>query len=292
MKVAIIGATGFTGGRVVRELLRRGDEVVALVRPSARRPFLPTGIGVIEGDMGDDRSLGALFEGAGAFVHVASLGFGQAQAVVDAVEERRVPRSVFFSSTAVFTRLPASSKAERLRAEQRVRVSRGDWTILRPTMIYGDAGDRNMSRLIKFVSRSPVIPLPGGGRGLIQPVHVEDLGRAAVDALHCERARRREYNLPGAMASPFREVVEYVRQLLGRRCAILSLPLRPAAFMIKLWSALRLPPRIQPEQVLRLEEDKAFSYEPARQDWGYAPQGWKDGLASEIEILRREGSIP
>jgi uncharacterized protein YbjT (DUF2867 family) len=291
MKVAITGATGFTGRRVVAELLRRGHEVVALVRPPAARPELPQSTVVVEGDMADTASLVRVLNGAEAFVHVSSLGFGHADTVVSAAESAGLRRAVFFSSTALFTRLPATSKAVRVAAEERVRRMRGDWTILRPTMIYGDFGDRNLSRLIRFVARSPIVPLPGGGRALVQPVHVEDLGRATVDALLCQGAARREYNLPGADAAPLRELVDHVARLLGRRPLLLNLPLRPVVWAARLWHLLGFPPRISAEQVLRLAEDKAFSLEDARRDWGYAPRGWREGLANEVASLREEGWI-
>jgi len=291
MRVAVTGATGFTGRRVVAELLRRGHEVAALVRPPAARPGFPQAVTAIEGDLADAGSLARALDGAEALVHVASLGFGHADAVVSAVEPAGLRRAVFFSSTALFTRLPAASKAVRSDAEDRVRGMRGEWTILRPTMIYGDSGDRNLSRLIRFVARSPIVPLPGGGRALVQPVHVEDLGRAAVDALLCEGAARREYNLPGAAAGRLRELVEHVAHLLARRPLLLDLPLRPMAWAAGLWHRLRLPPRISAEQVLRLAEDKAFSYEDAQHDWGYSPRGWREGLAAEVELLRQNGWI-
>jgi uncharacterized protein YbjT (DUF2867 family) len=250
---------------------------------------MPPSVDIIEGDMADAESLLRLFDGAEAFVHVASLGFGHADAVVGALEQVGLRRSVFFSSTALFTRLPAASKAVRHAAEDRIRGTSLEWTILRPTMIYGDAEDRNMARLIRFVARSPVVPLPGGGKALVQPVHVEDLGRAAVDALECQRAVRREYNLPGADAAQLRDMVEHVARLLGRRPLLLSLPLRPVAWAAGLWHRLALPPRLSAEQVLRLAEDKAFSFEDAQRAWGYAPRGWREGLASEVQVLRRGG---
>jgi len=292
MRVAITGATGFTGRRVAARLLARGHEVRALVRPPLERAALiAPGLELVAGDMGDPTSLRALLEGADGFVHVASLGFGHADAVVAAVDDCGVERSVFFSSTSIYTKLPAASKTERLRAEERIRVSRGAWTILRPTMIYGDSGDRNLSRLIRLVSRAPLVPLPGGGRSLIQPVHVEDLGSAAVAALECPATHRREYDLPGAVASPLREVVEHVARLLGRHLLVVPLPLAPMAAGAWVWSGLRLPPRVTPEQVRRLGEDKAFSLESAREDWGYAPRGWREGLAAEVAVLRETGWI-
>ena len=241
--------------------------------------------------MADAGALARLLQGADAFVHVASLSFGHADAVVGAVKSAGIRRSVFFSSTALFTRLPAASKAVRLASEDRVRSLGKGFTIVRPTMIYGDAGDRNLSRLVRFVARSPVVPLPGGGRALVQPVHVDDLGRAAVDALECERAEGREYNLPGARAVPLRDLVAHVGALLGRRPLLLPLPLGPMAAFAGLWHRFGLPPRVTAEQVLRLAEDKAFPYDDARRDWGYAPRGVLDGLADEVKILRQTGWI-
>jgi uncharacterized protein YbjT (DUF2867 family) len=291
MRVALSGATGFTGRRVAAELLRRGYEVRALVRPSSARRELPAELARVEGDMADPNALALLLRDIDAYVHVASLGFGHADAVVEALEAARVRRAIFFSSTSLFTRLPAASKSVRQAAEDRVRRMPGDWTILRPTMIYGDAGDRNLSRLIRFVSRSPVVPLPGGGRALVQPVHVEDLGRAAVDALASATTACREYNLPGADAAPLRQLIDHVARELGRRPLVVSLPIRPMAAVAGVWSRLGLPPRVSTEQVLRLAEDKAFSYENARQDWGYSPRGWREGLAIEVRLLRDSGLL-
>ena len=289
MRVALSGATGFTGRRVVAELLRRGHEVRALVRPASARRDLPAGLVRVEGDLADAHALASLLREADAFVHVASLGFGHADAVVGALESAGVRRAVFFSSTSLFTRLPAASKSVRLAAEDRVRSMAGDWTILRPTMIYGDAGDRNLSRLIRFVARSPVVPLPGGGRALVQPVHVEDLGQAAVDALACAKTACREYDLPGADAAPLRQLVDHVARELGRRPLVVPLPIRPMAALAGAWRRLGLPPRVSAEQVLRLAEDKAFSYESARRDWGYSPRGWREGLTAEVRLLRDAG---
>jgi uncharacterized protein YbjT (DUF2867 family) len=291
VKVAVTGATGFTGRRVVSELGRRGHAVVALVRPPTTGRKLPEAVRIVEGDMADPAALGRLLAGQDAFVHVASLGFGHAEAVASAVEAAGIERSVFFSSTAVYTRLPAASRAVRLAAEQRLRALPGRWTILRPTMIYGDAGDRNLSRLIRFVARSPIVPLPGGGRALIQPVHVEDLARAAVDALECAATARREYDLPGAEAAPLRELVHHVGRLLGRRLLLLPLPLRPMARVAGLWHHFGLPPRVGSEQMLRLGEDKAFPFDEARRAWGYAPRGFREGLADEVRLLREIGFV-
>lgn len=290
MKVAVTGATGFTGRRVVAQLVERGHEVRALVRPPLDR-MAGTRVETIAGDLADPNALRALCRGREALVFVASLASGYADAIVEAAEATGVERAVYFSSTSLFTRLPAASKPERIRADARVRASSCDWTILRPTMIYGDEGDRNLSRMIRFLSRAPIVPLPGGGRALIQPVHVEDLGRAAVDALESETAIGREYELSGGEASPLRALVKHVLSLLGSWAPIVPLPIEPTAWVAGVWSALGLPPRVSPEQVRRLAEDKAFPFERAGEDFGYTPRSWREGLAAEVERLREIGWI-
>jgi hypothetical protein len=83
-----------------------------------------------------------------------------------------------------------------------------------------------------------------------------------------------------------------VARLLARRPWIVPVPLAPAALAAGLWSMTGLPPRIRREQILRLGEDKAFSFEAARRDFGYAPRGWREGLAAEVDLLRHQGLIP
>jgi uncharacterized protein YbjT (DUF2867 family) len=276
---------------VVAALLAGGHQVVALVRPTAAVGALPLGATTLEGDITDAGALDDLLGASDALIHVASLAFGLGELVVDSLERTGARRAVFFSSTAVFTQLPAASKAVRLAAEDRIRSLPGSWTILRPTMIYGDAGDRNLARLIRFVARCPLVPLPGGGRALVQPVHVEDLGSAAAAVLTCAAAERRAYNLPGGEAAPLRDVVRHIGALLGRGVLLVPLPLRMAAAAASLWHALHLPPRVSREQVLRLGEDKAFPFEEARRDFGYAPRGFRVGLAGEVAVLRQSGVL-
>lgn len=290
MRVAVTGATGFTGRRVVRELLARGHELRALVRPPVERLGF-AGVSTVAGDLRDRSALAELLDGCEALVCVSSLVTDGVEVAIEAAAAGGLQRAVFFSSTSLHSRLPTVTR-ERLRhAEAAIRRTTTSWTLLRPTMVYGDEGDRNLSRLIRFVARSPLIPLPGGGRALVQPVHVEDVATAAAAALESERAARGEYDLPGATADPLRALVDFVRSEVGSRAPIVTLPIGPIAWASAAWSRIGLPPRLRREQVLRLAEDRAFSSEPARRDLGFAPRGWREGLSEETRRLREIGWI-
>ena len=290
LRVAITGATGFTGRRVLRRLLERGHEVRALVRPPTARLGVPQ-VSVVPGELGEPQALADLLAGCDAVVCVAPIVSHHVASMIEAVEAGGVGRAVFFSSTSLHSRLATAARDGWLRAEDRVRRAATGWTLLRPTMIYGDEGDRNLSRLIRFVARTPLIPLPGGGRALVQPVHVEDVATAAADALESERSVRQAYDLPGGAADPLRDLVAFVRTEVGSRAPIVALPIRPLAAASAVWTSLGLPPRIRREQVLRLDEDRAFSADPARRDFGFAPRGWREGLRDETRRLREIGWI-
>src|SRR5258707_1346169 len=164
MKLVVTGGSGFLGAYVLREAARRGHETVALARSEAAAAAVAAlGATPVGGNLDDGRSLDHAFITArcDALINLASLGFGHAPAIVTAAELAGLSRAVFVSTTAITTTLPARSKRIRLAAEGRVRASALDGTLLRPTMIYGDRGDRNPSRLLFLLPPAP--GLPGAG---------------------------------------------------------------------------------------------------------------------------------
>ncbi len=90
---------------------------------------------------------------------------------------------------------------------------------------------------------------------------------------------------------PLRDLVLHVAQLLGRRVRLAPLRLWPAAALAGAWHRLGLPPRISAEQVRRLGEDEAVAFDHAARDLGYAPCGYREGLAEEVRRLRETGLI-
>jgi nucleoside-diphosphate-sugar epimerase len=255
------------------------------VRPGSDDSVLPADAVRVEGDLGDAASLGPWLDGCESLVYCASMGFGHVPGVVTAAEEAEVRRAVFISTTGIFTRLPAPSKAVRVAAEECVRKSRLAWTILRPTMIYGAPGDRNMERLLRRVAKPWPIVVPGNGRALIQPVHVDDLADAIVAALLAPAAERREYDVSGRAPLSLDATIAAAAVAIGARRAKLHVPLAPAAAGLAFLEALRLPVPVKAEQVRRLAEDKAFAHDAASRDFGFAPRAFEDGIAAEAREL-------
>ena len=82
------------------------------------------------------------------------------------------------------------------RAEELVRSSGLDWTILKPAVIYGP-GDDMVSHLVKMIRFAPVFPVVGRGDSLLQPVHAGDVAAAVVGALGNDRSIGKAYDVVG-----------------------------------------------------------------------------------------------
>lgn len=288
MKVLVTGATGFTGSYVVPRLLASGFQVRCLVREKSNIDLIPAAsVELVRGDLSDSTSLSEAMQGSDILVNVASLGFGHAAGIVDSAVSAGISRAIFFSTTAVFTTLPAPSKTVRLAAEEKIKNSGLRYTIFRPTMIYGDARDRNMSRLIRYLKRYPLIPVVGSGEKLQQPVHVDDLAGAVAAALATERSLDQEYNLSGANPLSFNDVIDTICRFLNRSVRKVHLPLVPIVAALRASERAGLPLPIKSEQIERLNEDKAFNHTRAAADFDFAPRSFEEGIREEIAQMKK-----
>lgn len=291
MKAVVTGGTGFTGERVVRLLASRGISVTVVARTSSDTSAArAAGATIVEADLDRPDTLKRAFAGSDTLLHVASMGFGQVPGVITAAQAAGIRRAVFVSTTAVLTNLPVRSKPIRAAAEACVRDSGLAWTIVRPTMIYGSSRDRNMCRLLLHLRRWRVAPLPGRGRALQQPVHVDDVATTIVEAASTSVAEGREYIISGARAMTLHEVIEQAAAAVG--VVPLFIPL-PTGILIEVLrsserAGIRWP--IRAEQLERLDEDKAFDHAAATRDLGITPRCFSEGIrqqAREMSALGR-----
>ena len=290
MKVLLTGATGLLGGELLDRILADGHEARCLVRPQS--PNLsrldPGRVEISYGDVGEGDSLSRALSGVDVFVHVAGIGY--APQVVDAMRKTGVERLLVVSSTSAHSAFEHRSSPKR-RMETVVRESGLEWTIVRPTMIYGSELDHNMHKLLRFLDRSPIFPIFGNGENLWQPVHYEDLARGMLAVLENPATVNRSYDLPGARPLAYLDLVRNAAAALGKKPRVIRLPIEPVRRTLRLAEFAHLPLPIQSEQVMRLREDKAYPYEDARRDLGYAPRAFPEGIALEVARLQEIGLV-
>jgi len=273
MQVAVIGATGRLGRALVERLHTQPIEVLAVGRSTERLAGLgvPSRVAPVE----DAPALRAALAGA---THVASCVHARFAAEILAALPERLERVVLTGSTRRFTRFPDVAASQVAAAEAAFFASGRRGVMLHPTMIYGAEGENNLRRVAAYIRRFGVIPLPCGGRALIQPVHMHDVVSSLVNALFGGAAPGPPVVVAGPEPVSYRALVEAVAHAIGRRVRIVSVPAAPLIAAAKLTCWLPGVPGIASAEVRRLLEDKAFDIGPMRERLGVEPMSLETGL--------------
>lgn len=186
--VALTGATGFVGRVTLDRLVTAGWQVRALTRRDQPKK---AGVTWVRGSLDNKASLGKLCEGADAVLHVAGVvnapdtaGFENGNVtgtgnMLAAAQAAGVRRFIHISSLAA--RHPSLSMygASKARAEELVKASPLDWTIMRPPGVYGPA-DTEMFDMFRIAAKGWAVLPP---RGRVSVIHVDDLARLLVALL-------------------------------------------------------------------------------------------------------------
>ena len=201
---------------------------------------------------------------------------------LEALAAKGLRRLIAFSSTSRFTKTASSHAAERGVAEKLAGAedaviafcqARGiDWTILRPTLIYAEGLDQNISRLAGLIKRVCLVPIAGPGLGQRQPVHAADLAALAVRASQTGRAHNKAYDLPGGETLTYRAMVERVFIGMGRRPRIISIPL--GLWQAGLMLASPLLPGATGAMGARMAQDLVFDASAAKIDLDWQPRAF------------------
>ena len=171
-----------------------------------------------------------------------------------------------------------------IQGEEAVEGSGLDYTILRPTMIYGPGDDRNISRLREFIKRRPLMPIFGSGEQSVQPVFVGDIAKAAVGAVFCEAAIGKGFELAGAKALTYNHMIDVLSQSMGRLLVKVHIPIFMGLILAILGN--RISPRfpIQEDQIRRMKESRAFDISEAKTVLGFDPLSFEAGIKGAMQL--------
>ena len=283
--VHVIGASGRSGAALCGALQGVGTPFVPVVRSLAR--YAATGLAAPArvADLGDPLALRRALADATRIVLTAHAH--NTAALIAAAPA--TARFVLLGSTRKFTQWPDAHGNGVLAGEAAWLGSGRDGVMLHPTMVYGATGENNVQRLAALLAWLPLVPLPGGGRALVQPIHQADLTATILAAL------RKDWHGPHTMVSAGPEPLRY-RDFVGAvaRAAglppprLLSLPVTPLRLLAPLSRMIPRLPNIGADEVRRLTEHKAFDISDMRR-LGISPRSLTQGLN---ETFKPAGSPP
>jgi uncharacterized protein YbjT (DUF2867 family) len=302
MKVLVTGATGFVGREIVRQLRAAGHTIRILVRsplsPRVQEAVSRWQTDVHPGDVLEAATLEGALKGMDAVIHlvgiiseVGDITFenvhtGGTRNVVAAARQAGVRRFVHMS--ALGTRPAAASRYHQTKwaAEELVRRSGLEFTIFRPSLIYGPQ-DRFINLFALMIRLSPVVPLLGNPRARFQPVPVEVVAAAFAGSLGEPKSIGQTYDLCGPEALTLSEIVDRIQAVLGKRRLKLRVPLslarcQAACMEFILPHLLRKAPPLNRDQLLMLEEDNVGNPQPANELFKLQPVPLQEGIAGYV----------
>lgn len=195
MKIFVSGGTGFIGGHLIRSLLADGHEITALAHEKSIGALspVPNQLHVIRGEwirpadwLPNVRGHDAVINCVGIIRENKRGNFDvvhhrSAAALFDAAVNYGVGNVVQISSLGADQKAESRYHKTKKKADDHLSKLGVPYCVLRPSIVYGP-GDHSMKLFLKLASL-PVIPIPGDGKYLVQPVYVGDVVRAAVEAL-------------------------------------------------------------------------------------------------------------
>ena len=296
--VLVTGASGLVGIHTCRELSKKGWQVRALVRDPAKAAMalgqLPVEFRV--GDVRDASTLRSSLSGCGAVIHLAAIAIERkgesyresntaaTERLISAARAETVQRVIFMSQNGADSRSPYPFLRSKGVAQDSIKTSGLNWTILRPSVIFGpeDQFVNVLGRLIKLTPR--VFPLPGGGSARFQPIAVDDVARVIRLTLEKKDTVHQSYDLGGAIPLTLLQMTERILTAMGTKRKIVPVPVKALRPLIALAQRLLPNPPVTPSLLDLLSLDNTVTNNALTEHFKVVPIPF---AADELQYLRR-----
>ncbi len=289
MKILLCGGTGFVGGHLRKALLERGHSVRLLVHRK-KEDFEPE-VEQAEGDVTRPETLAVAVAGCDATINLVGiirefpakgitfekLHVEAMKNVVEAAKGAGIRRHLQMS--ALGTRPDATSlyHLTKYRGEEHVRASGLEWTIFRPSIIFGHHDDF-VNKLAGYIRTYPAVPVIGDGRYRLQPISADDVARCFAMALEMPETVGQTYELCGPDRLTYNELLDTIGHVLGKsRVVKIPNPLGVMKVVVPLLQGFSFFPITMDQVAMLVEENicdgrwlETFRFPPERFEAGLA----------------------
>lgn len=288
----VTGITGHTGRYFLQELIDNKYEgpIRCIVRTTSDTSMLDSSglkIEKVVGDINDSVFVQNVMKGVDTIMHIYNIH--HSAIIIREAIQNKVERAILVHTTGIYSNFKDASQGYK-DIEKNVLEMTSDnncltkVTILRPTMIYGDLCDSNMSKFIKMIDKLRIMPVIDGGKSLIQPVNARDLGKAFYTVLMSpEETSGKAYDLSGERPLKMIEVFKLISDNLNKRITFISVPLGLGVFLAGVAKVLTLGKIDYVEKVQRMAEDRSYPHKDAENDFTYKPMSFEEGIQIEVE---------
>lgn len=238
MRVLVLGAAGFIGRHIVTRLLAEGHEVIGTARNCAGLEAAMPGAQFVQIDLAkaiEPSSWSGVLDGVDAVVNAAGVLRGPEMAAIHIAMPRAlnaaalgagVKRIILISAISARADVATDYAQSKLQGETDLRGSGLAWTILRPSLVYGEGSYGGTSLLRGLAGLPWVVPVPSGGDYAFSPIHVADLAEAIARVLENPTFEGQTLEPCGPETLSHREILARYRAWLGfGRARNLAIPM-------------------------------------------------------------------
>lgn len=287
----VTGATGFVGRHLVRALLEKGIGVRCLVRPAGPRKELPEGVEIYPGDVAGPSGLDTACAGVDGVIHLVAVIREKAGAtfehvnvqgtvnILAAAEKAGVRRFIHMSALGAADDPLYRYAYSKWLAEEAVRKSSLDWTIFKPSLIYGE-GFGFFDRLLQSFKMipPPLAPVPGGGKTLFQPMAVEDLVKCILASLEAPIFYGQVCELGGPEHLSYAQMLDLAAGAMGLRRLKVPVPLTVMRLVVPLMGLVMRDPPVTPVELKQLDKNNITDVHSVERMFGFKPRPLREGI--------------
>ena len=283
----VTGITGHSGSYFLKELIKNKYDglIRCIVRETSDTSKIDNSslnIEKVVGNLDDQAFVDKVMVGVDTVMHIYNIH--HSLMIVQAAIKNNVKRAILVHTTGIYSEFKNASQEYKEIEGRIIELAKysnckTSITILRPTMIYGDLCDHNMSKFIKLIDKLPIIPVINKGNSLLQPVNSRDLGKTYYTVLMSQmNSELKAYDLSGRKPIKMIDVLKLISRHTNKKTIFISVPLGLGIFMSRVLKIITVGKIDLIEKVQRMGENRSYSHMEATNDFGYNPMLFENGI--------------
>ena len=295
MKIFLTGSTGFVGKRILRDLLENNYQVRCLARKGSEQKIAHyKNVDVVHGDITDAGSLEGKLEGCDAVINLVGiirefrgkgitfekLHYEGTANLVKAAWSQKVRRFIQMSALGARPDGKTQYQQTKFRAEECVRTSGLDYTIFRPSIIFGPE-DKFVNLFANMLRTQQFVPIVGNGRYQMQPVAVENVSMGFVKSIDRKDAIGKTFDVGGPEKIEFNQIIDIIGEVICAPPHKIHIPAFIMSTMAEMLDWLPSFP-VTKDQITMLLEGNVCDERPFFEHFDIKPIGFKEGISKYL----------